>query len=80
MRVIENCDCVLHHCVLILFCSWIVYCSHLKIDFRSCSRNVSGVASIITTSVQLLINKTEAAIFPCRFCFLREFPFLSLIY
>ena len=25
-------------------------------------------------------NKTEAAVFPCRLCFLRAFPFRSLIY
>ena len=25
-------------------------------------------------------NKTEAAVFSCRLCFLRAFPFISLIY
>jgi len=25
-------------------------------------------------------NETEAAIFPCRMCFLRAFPFISFIY
>jgi len=38
---------------------------------------VSGVASFITTDEQL--NKTEAAVFSCRLCFLRAFPFISLI-
>ena len=28
----------------------------------------------------IYLNKTEAALFPCRLCFLRVFPFLSLIY
>ena len=26
-----------------------------------------------------IFNKTESAVFPCRLCFLRAFPFLSLI-
>jgi len=37
---------------------------------------VSGVASFITTDEQLH-HKTEAAVFSCRLCFLRAFPFIS---
>jgi len=43
----------------------------LKKESRSCTRGISGVASFITT-----VNKTEAAIFLCRLCFMRAFPFL----
>jgi len=38
---------------------------------------VSGVASFITTDERL--QKTEAAVFSCRLCFLRAFPITSLI-
>ena len=40
---------------------------------------VSGVASFITTDKNSY-NKTEAAVFSCRLCFLRAFHFISLIY
>jgi len=36
------------------------------------------VASFITTMNSF--NKTEAAVFSCRLCFLRAFPFISLNY
>ena len=35
--------------------------------------NSLGVASFING-----FNKTEAAVFSCRLCFLRAFPFISL--
>ena len=55
--------------------SWSVheYCLHLKIEFLSCARGVSGVASLITTDEQLQENR--------RCCFLVQamlpegFPF-----
>jgi len=37
---------------------------------------VSGVASFITTDNSF--NKTEAAVFSCRLCFMRAFSFISL--
>jgi len=36
--------------------SWIVCCLHLKIEFRSCARGVSGVAFFITTDEHLQYN------------------------
>jgi len=49
---------VLHHCVVIFSGPqglWSVHvCSlHLKMEFRSCARGVSGVALFITTDEQL---------------------------
>ena len=40
---------------------------------------VSGVASFITSLLMNGFNQTEAAVFSCRLCFLRAFPFISLI-
>ena len=52
-------------------------CLHLKIEFCSCARGRQWCVIFITTNEQL--KKPEAAIFPCRLCFLMAFPFLSLI-
>ena len=39
---------------------------------------VSGVASFIL--LMNSFNKTEAAVFSCRLCFMRAFPFISLFF
>jgi len=54
--------------------SWFLCCLHL--EKRVPLGGVSGVASFI--SVKNSFNKTEAAVFSCRLCFLRAFPFISL--
>ena len=53
-------------------------CLHLKTEFRSCSRGLSVVGHLLLPLMNSF-NKTEAAIFPWRLCFLRGFPFISLI-
>ena len=70
---------VLHHCVVIFFGpqgSWSVHvcCLHLKMEFCSCA----GGGPVVWHYSLLLMNsfeKTEAAVFSCRLCFLRPFPF-----
>ena len=47
-------------------------CLHLKIEFRSCARGVSGVASFITIDGQL--QNTEA-FFSMQAVLLGGFPF-----
>ena len=70
---------VLHYCVVIFFGphgsrSVHVCCLHLKMEFRSCARGVSH--SLLQMNS---FNKTEAAVFSCRLCFLSAFSFISLI-
>jgi len=41
-----------------------------------------GASVVWFLSLQLMnsFNKTKAAVFSCRLCFLRAFPFISLIF
>ena len=56
---------------------YVVYIS--KMEFRSCARG----ASVVWHHSLLLMNsfnKTEAAVFSCKLCFLRAFAFIGLLY
>ena len=57
--------------------SWNVCCLHLKIEFRSYARGL--VVWHLSLPMMNSFNKTEAAVFPCRLCFLRAYPIISLI-
>ena len=48
---------------------------------KQSSAHALGDCSIYASFLPLMnsFNKTEAAIFPCRLCFLRAFPFISLM-
>jgi len=58
--------------------SWIVCCLHLKIEFRSCARGRPWCGIFhwnwCTASIKL-----KLLFFPYMLCFLRAFPFISLI-
>jgi len=41
--------------------------------------NHKGIVWHLSLPLMNSFNKTEAAIFPCRLCFLKAFPFISLL-
>jgi len=74
---------VLHHCVVIFFWSSVTMeCTCILFTFDNGVLLMRLGASVVLHHSLLLMNsfnKTEAAIFSCRLCFLRAFPFISLI-
>ena len=59
--------------------SRIVCCLHLKIEFRSCAkgRQWCGIFHYHWWTASI---KPRLLFFPCRLCFLMDFPFISLSY
>jgi len=90
-QVLKNSICVaaaksrpvLHHCVVIFFWpSGIMECTCMLFTFENGVPLMRQNASVVWHHSLLLINsfnKTEAAVFSCRLCFLKYFPFISLI-
>ena len=74
---------VLHHCVVIFFWpSGIMECTCMLFTFENGVSLMRQNASVVWHHSLLLINsfnKTEAAVFSCRQCFLKSFSFISLI-
>jgi len=74
---------VLHHCVVIFFwSSGIMECTRVLFTFENGVPLMRKGASVVWHHSLLLMysfNKTEAAVFSCRLCFMRAFPFTSLI-
>jgi len=74
---------VLHHCVVIFFwSSGIMDCTCMLLTFENGVLLMRYGASVVWHHSLLLMNsfnKTEAAVFSCRLCFLRAFPFISLV-
>ena len=76
-----KCRPVLHHCVVIFFwSSGIIDCMFVYI-WKWSSAHALGASVVWHHSLPLMnsFNKTEAAVFSCRLCLLRAFPFISLI-
>ena len=75
---------VLHHCVVIFFwSSGIMECTCMLFTFENGVPLMRQGASVVLHHSLLLMNsfnKTEAAVFSCRLCFLRAFLFISLIF
>jgi len=73
---------VLHHCVVIFFwSSGSMECTCMLFTFENGVLLMRYGASLVWHHSLLLMNsfnKTEAAVFSCRLCFLRTFPFISL--
>ena len=79
-----NCRPVLHHCVVIFFwSSGIMECTCMLFTFENGGVLLmrQGASVVWHHSLPLMnsFNKTEAAVFSCRLCFPRAFPFISLI-
>ena len=74
---------VLHHCVVIFFwSSGIMECTCILFTFENGVPLMRQGASVVWHNSILLMNsfnKTKAAVFSCRLCFLRAFLFISLI-
>jgi len=74
---------VLHHCVVIIFwSSGIMECTCMLFTFENGVLLMRKGASVVWHHSLPLMNsftKTKAAVFSCRLCFLRAFPFISLI-
>ena len=74
----------LHHCVVIFFwSSGIMECTCMLFTFENRVPLMRQGASVVWHHSLLQMNgfnKTEAAVFSCRLCFLRAFPFISLIH
>jgi len=74
---------VLHHCVVIFFwSSGIMECTCMLFTFENGVPLMRyGASAVWHQSLPLMnsFNKTGAAVFSCRLCFLRDFPFISLI-
>jgi len=72
-----------HHCVVIFFWySWIMECTCVLFTFENGVPLMRKGASVVWHQSLLLMNgfnKTDAAVFSCRLCFLRAFPFIILI-
>ena len=75
---------VLHNCVVIFFwSSGIMECTCMLFTFENGVPLLRYGASVVWHHSLLLMNcfnKTEAAVYSCRLCFLRAFPFISYIY
>jgi len=74
-----KCRPVLQHCVVIFSGpqgSWILHFNN-KVPLM---RWEVSVVWYLSLPLMNILNKTEAAIFHCRLCFLRAFPFISFIY
>ena len=73
----------MHHCVVIFFwSSGIMECTCMLFTFENGVLLMRKGASVVWHySLPLMnsFNKTEAAVFSCRLCFLRAFPIISLI-
>jgi len=74
---------VLHHCVVRFFwSSGIMECTCMLFTFENRVPLMRKGASVVWHHSLLLMNsfnKTEAAVFWSRLCFLRAFPFISLL-
>ena len=72
---------VLHHCVVIFFwSSGIMDCACMLFSFENGVPLMRQGASVVQHHSILLMNsfnKTEAAVFSCKLCFLGAFPFIS---
>ena len=71
-----------HHCVLIFFWSSGIMDGMLFTFENRVPLMRQGASMVWHLSLPLMnsFNKTEAAVFPYRLCFLRVFSFISLIY
>ena len=70
-------------CSHIFWTSWIMECTCMLFTFENGVPLMCQGASVVWHHSLLLMNsfnKTEAAIFSCRLCFLRAFPFISFIF
>ena len=84
---IESMACSLErgmcHCVVIFFwSSGIMECTCIMFTFKKGVPLMRWGTLVVRHHSLLLMNsfnKTEAAVFSCRLCFLRAFPFISLI-
>jgi len=76
--------CVLCFCVVIFFwSSGIMECTCMLFKFENGVPLMRLGASVLWHHSLLLMNgfnKTEAAVFLCKLCFLRAFPFISFLY
>ena len=82
---------VLHHCGVIFFwssgimeCTCMLFMDHgvyVVYIWKWSSAHALGAVSGVFHSLLLMnsFNKTEAAVFSCRLCFLKPFFFISLI-
>jgi len=72
-----------HHCVVIFFwSSGIMECTRMLFTFENGVPLMRKGASVVWHHSLLVMNsfnKTEAAVFSCRLCFLRAFPLITLI-
>ena len=78
-----KCRPVLHHCVVIFFWSLGIM-DYILFTFKNRIPLMLGSVRFklewhLSFPLMNCFNKIEAAIFPCRFCFLRAFPFISLV-
>ena len=74
---------ILHHCVVIFFwSSGIMECTCMLFTFENGVPLMRKGASVVWHRSLLLMNgfnKTEYDVFSCRLCFLRAYPFISLM-